>query len=98
MKRIRLIKALQEAAFADEVYQNYRKSLIAVCADQVHNLNTSLISVRLNLRYVEKFKTEGAFDFIGDEMKKSWNGISHRWSIWKKKTKRPRDLTTSCIG
>ena len=66
MKRIRLIKALQEAAFADEVYQNYRKSLIAVCADQIHNLNTSLISVRLNLRYVEKFKTEGAFDFIGD--------------------------------
>jgi type I restriction enzyme R subunit len=66
IKRIRLIKDLQEAAYADKRYQDWRTSLVETCHKQVMELNTALISVKLHLRYVEKYKNKDAFRSLSE--------------------------------
>ena len=65
-KRISLIYNLQDAAFTEDFYQDLRKSLIDILREQIIALNTELISVRLQLRYIEKYKEEDAFTYISD--------------------------------
>ena len=65
-KQIRLISLLQEATYAGEEEQAWRSELIKTCHAQVLALNPDLISVKLKLQYVEKYKKESAFDSISE--------------------------------
>lgn len=66
IKRIRLIKNLQEAAYADKRYQDWRSSLVETCHKQITELNPMLMTVKLHLRYVEKYKSIDAFQSLSD--------------------------------
>ncbi|HBV98634.1 MAG: DEAD/DEAH box helicase [Peptococcaceae bacterium BICA1-7] len=65
-KRVRLIHHLQHSAFIDEPYQKIRSGLIETVVQQINALNTDLVSVKLQLQYVEKYKSADAFVFISD--------------------------------
>lgn len=60
-KRVRLIQALQEAAYMDEPYQKMRTELIDTVVGQINALNTELVAVKLQLQYVVKYKEKSAF-------------------------------------
>ncbi len=65
-KRVRLIYKLQESAFMGEEYHKLRNSLIETVVAQINALNTELVSVKLQLQYVEKYKTPEAFVYLSD--------------------------------
>lgn len=65
-KQISLIMALQDGAFAEEEYQNWRKEMIAICHKQVSALNQEIISVKLKRQYVEKYKKMDAFTILSE--------------------------------
>lgn len=65
-KRIRLIYHLQQAAFIDEPYQVMRTELIETVVRQINTLNTDLVSVKLQLQYIEKYKSSEAFVCLAD--------------------------------
>ena len=65
-KQVRIIAMLQESDYAGEEYQSWRKSLVNTCHSQVKALNPELISVKLKLKYVEKYKKDSAFDSISE--------------------------------
>lgn len=68
-KQIKIISLLQESIYAEENYQNWRNELINTCHSQVLALNTDLISVRLKLQYIEKYKNESVFESISESDK-----------------------------
>ncbi|MCI9136196.1 MAG: DEAD/DEAH box helicase family protein [Lachnospiraceae bacterium] len=63
-KRVRLIAALQEGAFADEEYQTWRQELAEICHAQIMELNGELIAVKMKRQYVEKYKDEKKFEYV----------------------------------
>ncbi|HIS60033.1 MAG TPA: DEAD/DEAH box helicase family protein [Candidatus Faecousia faecipullorum] len=65
-KQVKIAMALQEAAFAGEDYQVWRQELVAVCHGQVLNLNPDLISVKLRIRTVEKYKKQESFAALSE--------------------------------
>lgn len=65
-KQIKIISLLQESAYAGEDYQGWRNELVKTCHSQVVALNPELISVKLKLQYVEKYKNESVFDSISE--------------------------------
>lgn len=65
-KRVRLIHHLQYAAFMDEEYQKLRSSLVETVLAQINALNPELISVKLQLQHVEKYKNKDAFISLSD--------------------------------
>lgn len=65
-KRIRLIVLLQQAVFIEEAYQILREALVHEVLDQISDLNTGLVSVKLQLRYIEKYKEKKAFICLSD--------------------------------
>ncbi len=65
-KQIKLISLLQESAYAGSDYQAWRNELVVICRNQVVELNTELIAVRLRLQYVEKYKNEKAYISISE--------------------------------
>lgn len=65
-KQISLIMALQDGAFAEEEYQNWRKEMITICHEQVSALNQEIISVKLKRQYVEKYKKKDAFAILSE--------------------------------
>lgn len=65
-KQIKIISLLQESAYAGEDYQNWRTELVKTCHSQVVALNPELISVKLKLQYVEKYKNESVFDSVSE--------------------------------
>ena len=65
-KQIRIAALLQESAYAGEDYQNWRSKIIKSCKSQVAELNHELISVKLKLQYVEKYKNESAYELISE--------------------------------
>lgn len=69
-KRVRLIHHLQHSAFADEPYQAIRTGLIEAVLHQIQALNTDLVSVKMQLQYVEKYKNKAAFVCLADLDKK----------------------------
>lgn len=68
-RRVKLAAALEEGAYCGEDFQSWRRELTERCRAQVAALNTSLVSVRLNLRWVEKFKLAEAYAHIGESDK-----------------------------
>jgi type I restriction enzyme R subunit len=65
-KRVRLIHHLQEAAFIEEPYQLIRAGLIETVLQQINALNTELVSVKMQLQYIEKYKHGYAFICLTD--------------------------------
>ncbi len=65
-KQIKIISLLQESAYAGEDYQGWRNELVKICHSQVLALNTELISVKLKLQYVEKYKNESVFESVSE--------------------------------
>ena len=65
-KRVRLIHHLQHSAFMDEPYQAIRTGLIETVVNQINALNTELVSVKLQLQYIEKYKNTEAFVCLSD--------------------------------
>lgn len=61
VKQIRLVMALQETRFAEERYQAWREKMADACRRQVMELQPELISVKLRMQYVEKFKKQESF-------------------------------------
>jgi len=65
-KKVRLAVMLQESAYAGDDFQAWRSELVGECFVQVQELNTDLISVRLRMQSVEKFKKAGAFNYLSE--------------------------------
>ena len=65
-KRVKLISLLQESAFAEAKFQDWRSELVRICHGQVAALNRELVEVRLRLQYVEKYGNIHAFTCIGE--------------------------------
>lgn len=65
-KQMRLIGLLQEGAYLEEEYQAWRSELVNTCHGQVAELNRELISVRLRLQYVEKYRDIKAFGHLSE--------------------------------
>lgn len=65
-KQIKISMALQESTFAGENYQTWRNELVETCHKQVTALNPELISVKLRMQYVEKYKKQDAFLSISE--------------------------------
>ncbi len=65
-KRVELAKAFQKSDYSSDAYQNWRASLVELCQRQVKGLNTELVSVRMHLKSVERFKKDGAFQVISE--------------------------------
>ena len=65
-KKIRLICALQDAAYIDDKYQTWRSEMVDECHKQIDSLNQDLTAVKLKRRYVEKFKDKNAFKSINE--------------------------------
>jgi type I restriction enzyme R subunit len=68
-KRVRLIHHLQQAAFIDDSYQLIRTALIEIVIGQVLALNTELVSVKMQLQHIEKYKHQAAFVCLLDQDK-----------------------------
>lgn len=74
-KQVRLVSCLQEPNFGDEQYRDFRGALTQTLCGQVAALNTELVSVRLQLAAVEKFKLLSAFAHISEQDK---HDLTHR--------------------
>lgn len=68
-KRVKLAVCMQESAFSEYSYQEWRTSLISECHAQVCALNDALVTVRLHKQYVEKYKNIDAFSYISENDK-----------------------------
>ncbi|OAB48011.1 DEAD/DEAH box helicase family protein [Paenibacillus antarcticus] len=65
-KRVRLIHHMQQSIFIDDPYQVIRTDLIETVLQQIKALNTELVSVKMQLQYIEKYKHSGAFVCLSD--------------------------------
>jgi len=65
-KRIKLIQQLQHANYLGEDYQLLRQQLVQGVWSQINALNLELISVKMQLQYVEKFKRKEVFVSLSD--------------------------------
>ena len=65
-KQIRLIMALQESAFAGDDYQAWRSEIAGACQGQILELRPDLLTVKLRMEYVEKYRKPEAFVFISE--------------------------------
>jgi type I restriction enzyme R subunit len=65
-KRVRLIHHMQQSFFIDEPYQTIRTDLIKTVLQQINALNHDLISVKMQLQYIEKYKSVDAFVCLSD--------------------------------
>lgn len=63
-KQVKLLSLLQESAYAADDFRTWRDALVRVCHGRVTSLNDTLISVRLEREYVEKYKNRAAFDAL----------------------------------
>ena len=63
-KRVKIIKNMQQVAYADEKYQLFRNELIHTIVSQIQQCNKELTSVKMKLEYVEKFSDIKNFEHI----------------------------------
>lgn len=68
-KKIRLAVAMQESAFADDNYQEWRKQLVEECNKQVLALSYNIISVKLKREYVERYSKIENYTYISEGAK-----------------------------
>lgn len=68
-KQIKIVIALQESAFVREDYQTWRNEIIDTCYKQVQELNPELISVKLRMQYVDKYRMRETYISLSEEDK-----------------------------
>lgn len=68
-KKIRLAVAMQESAFADNCYQDWRTQIVSECNVQIQHLNEELVSVRLRREYVERYRKKENLTYISEGAK-----------------------------
>lgn len=69
IKKVRIIKLLQNAMYTADEYQVFRNQLIQNILNDIHSLNPERIEVKLELRYVEKYKDKICFECLTDKDK-----------------------------
>ena len=57
---------MQHVTYIDEKYQLFRNELIHTIVSQIQQLNKELISVKMKLKYMEKFSDVKSFEYIGE--------------------------------
>lgn len=62
-----VIKLLQDSAWADQKFIDYRDQLVKEVLEQINALNTKLTPVHLVLKHVLKFQNEKSFECLSDE-------------------------------
>lgn len=62
-----VIKLLQDSAWADQKFIDYREQLVKEVLEQTNSLNTKLTPVHLVLKHVLKFQNENSFECLSDE-------------------------------
>ena len=97
-KRIRIAMNLQEAAYSDAQYQEWRETLVDTCRKQICTLNPELIEVRLQRQFVEKFQKPDALNASGKgqgrvDLERLLRLFAHRTQM-----NTQNDLTTLCMG
>ena len=65
-KRVQLVFALQDSAFSDDDYRNFRAQLAGECHAAICMLSYDIVSVRLKKEYVERYKQKSSFDVLSD--------------------------------
>lgn len=65
-KRVKLISLLQESRYAEAGFSAWRTELADTCCGQVGALSPKLVSVRLRLQNVERYKQREAFDLLSE--------------------------------
>lgn len=65
-KQTRLTCALQNSDFADAEYQSFRNELADICNSAVCDLSYDIVSVRLKMEYVEKYKKPDSWKLLSD--------------------------------
>lgn len=66
IKKVRIIKLLQNVEYEEDEYQEFRNELIKDVLDKIRSLNPERIEVKLKMRYVEKYKDEKCFSCLTD--------------------------------
>lgn len=62
-----IIKLLQDSAWSDEKFVEYRSKLVKEVLEQTNALNTKLTPVHLVLKHVLKFQNEKNFEYLSEE-------------------------------
>lgn len=65
-KKVRIIKALQSVEYVADEYQDFRAELVTDVLDSIRKLNPGRIEVKLELRYIEKYKDDKNFVCLSD--------------------------------
>lgn len=71
-KQVRIIYNLQDAAFAEQKYQDFRKDLVAICQNRVEVLVEGVndrAALRMTRRYIEKYCKLEAFTYLNNSDK-----------------------------
>ena len=63
--KVDLIRELQDLRFSDEEYVQYRSSLVEETLKAVNSLNDDNFRVKMNLRYVHKYREEDVWKDLG---------------------------------
>lgn len=66
IKKVRIVKLLQNAEYAANEYQEFRSELVKDVLEGICSLNPERIEVKLKLRHVEKYKDEKCFECMTD--------------------------------
>ena len=78
-KQLDLIQILQTLNYADDAHQALRQGFVDTALSQIKSLNTEMPTVRLKLKYIEKFKNPEIFVTLSDldksELKKQLGGL-----------------------
>ena len=65
-KQTRLIFAMQGSNFSEQAYQDFRKELVTHCHQSVCDLSYDILSVRLKMEYVEKYRKAEIWTTLSD--------------------------------
>ena len=65
-RMVQIIRLLQDAAYAEEDYQIIRNELVNHVVDDIQAMNPRRIEVRVELRYVERYKVRKEYECLDD--------------------------------
>ncbi|MBC2398797.1 DEAD/DEAH box helicase family protein [Clostridium tetanomorphum] len=63
--KVDLIKELQDLKYSEEEYVSHRKELLTDVLEDVNNLNEDNFMVKMNLKYVQKYKNKEQWQSLG---------------------------------
>jgi len=66
-RKVQLIHILQRSEYMSDQYQEYRNGLINDVLLQICGLNEDLVAVRLQRKYVEKFRHESSYECLTEQ-------------------------------